>query len=55
MATCILSACFDGKHEKQLEVSGLQAIVLLAFNDKNELCYPEIEEITGLKDRDLNI
>ena len=49
MATCILSACFDGKNEKQLEVSGLQAIVLLAFNDKNELCYPEIEEITGLK------
>lgn len=37
MATCIINACFDGKNIKQLEVSGLQTIVLLRFNNHTEI------------------
>ena len=40
---------------KQLEVSGMQAICLLAFNDAAEYTYDDLKEKTGFTDQELNI
>lgn len=55
MATCLLIGRFNERTVKQIEVSGLQALVLLAFNNKNRLSYEDLEQITGLQDKELNI
>ena len=39
MGTALVFATFQGKNVKQLEMSVLQATVLLAFNDATEYTY----------------
>jgi cullin-4 len=49
MSTAMLRASFP-KGAKELSVSLLQALVLLLFNDADELSYEAIKEQLGLKD-----
>lgn len=39
MGTALVFATFQQKNVKQIELSALQAIVLLAFNDQEEYTY----------------
>ena len=55
MATCLIQANFSSNSVKQLEVSGLQALVLLAFNKNDHLTYQQLLEETGLVDKELNV
>lgn len=52
LATCQLRARF-GKVNKELVVSGFQAIVLLLFNDSNELSYEQIQGTTALPEAEV--
>ena len=58
MSTALIFAVFDFEKPnlvKQLEVSGMQAICLLAFNDEQEFTYDALKEKTGFTDQELNI
>ena len=58
MSTSLIFARFDLSKPnltKQLEVSGMQAICLLAFNDQEEYTYQALQEKTGFTDQELNI
>ena len=53
MSTALIYATFDldkPKLTKQLEVSGMQAICLLAFNDAEQYSHTELKEKTGFND-----
>lgn len=49
MSTALLRGCFP-KGAKELSVSLLQGLVLLLFNDADELSYEAIKEQLGVKD-----
>ena len=58
MSTSLIFAKFDLNKPtlvKQLEMSGMQAICLLAFNDQEEYTYAELQKKTGFTDQELNI
>ena len=55
MGTALIFATFQPKNVKQLEMSILQATVLLAFNDEEEYTYEALQAKTGLSDQELNI
>lgn len=55
MGTALVFAAFQPKNIKQLELSVLQATVLLAFNDEQEYTYEALQAKTGLSDQELNI
>jgi len=59
MATALIFAKFTptakANQVKQLEVSGLQALVLLAFNEQAVYTYEELRIKTGLTEQELNI
>ena len=58
MSTALIYATFDPskpKMTKQLEVSGMQAICLLAFNEAEEYSHTELKEKTGFNDQELNL
>ena len=58
MSTSLIFAKFDLEKPnivKQLEVSGMQAICLLAFNDEDEYTYNALKDKTGFTDQELNV
>ena len=58
MSTSLIFAKFDMNKPglvKQLEMSGMQAICLLAFNDQEEYTYADLQKKTGFTDQELNI
>ena len=55
MGTALVFATFQPKNVKQLEVSVLQATVLVAFNDEQEYTYDALQAKTGLSDQELNM
>jgi hypothetical protein len=60
MSTCLVFGNFMKKpngtygRQHQIELSSLQAIVLLAFNTNDEITYAKLLEITGMAERELN-
>ena len=52
MCTALIQAKFSEKNVKLLDLSGTQAVVLLAFND-GEISVSSLQEITGLEDNEL--
>jgi hypothetical protein len=57
MATAQVQARFDlsKPDTKQIEMSGLQAAVILQFNQNDQLTYSQLLALTGLAEEDLNI
>ncbi|KAI5712815.1 hypothetical protein M8J75_011392 [Diaphorina citri] len=49
---CVLRACFRGGN-KELQVSLFQALVLLLFNETDEMPFEEIKTATNIEDADL--
>lgn len=49
---CVLKADFP-KGKKELAVSLFQTVVLMLFNDAQNLCYQDIKESTGIEDKEL--
>jgi hypothetical protein len=43
VATCLIQANFSPKSNKQLEVSGMQALVLVAFNQNDHMSYQQLK------------
>ena len=52
MCTALVQAKFTDKNVKLLDLSGTQAVVLLAFNE-GPVAVTELQEITGLSDTEL--
>lgn len=53
LAQCLVRASFPQAGRKELSVSLFQAMVLLLFNDCDELTYSEIKENTGIEASEL--
>ncbi|KAG6423595.1 hypothetical protein SASPL_113996 [Salvia splendens] len=49
---CVLKADFP-KGKKELAVSLFQTVVLMLFNDAQNLCFQDIKESTGIEDKEL--
>lgn len=50
---CVLKAAFKGNVKKELQVSLFQALVLLLFNNHDELSLEDIKSNTGIEDTEL--
>ncbi|XP_044736413.1 cullin-4B [Chrysoperla carnea] len=50
---CVLKASFKGGSKKELQVSLFQALVLLLFNNADELSLEEVRSNTGIEDTEL--
>eukprot|EP00906_Rhabdomonas_costata_P031808 RCo044881 len=53
LAQCIVRGNFPLAGRRELSVSLFQALVLLLFNDADELSFAEIKEATGIEDSEL--
>jgi len=53
MGTCLLQANFSPQQVKLLDMSTSQALVLLAFNDSEELTFDKLRSITGLSQEEM--
>lgn len=53
LGSALVQGTFGADNVRLFDVSGTQAIILLAFNNAQRLSYSEIKEATGLSDNEL--